>query len=280
MADGTGIEWTDATWNPLRGCTEVSPGCDHCYAASVALRFSGKGQPYEGLAVAGEGGHPKWTGEIMLVPAHLTDPLRWQRPRRIFVNSMSDLFHPGVSRDYIDRVFAVMACANRHNFQVLTKRPQIMANYLNDPGTRGRIMRACTDMLETHWAYIHGIDYDATAWPLPNVWLGTSVEDERATSRIKALNRCPAAIRFLSCEPLIGPVDISPYLGGLQWVITGGESGRYHRPLDLDWVRTIRDHCVGAGVAYFHKQHGGLRPKSQGKVLDGREWCEFPQSVT
>jgi protein gp37 len=276
MADKTGIEWTDATWNPLRGCTAVSPGCDHCYAASVALRFSGQGQPYEGLAVKGEDGHPQWTGEIMLVPAHLTDPLRWQRPRKIFVNSMSDLFHPSVPIGYIDQVFVVMAKAQRHTFQILTKRPQIMANYLNDPATPERIAKA-GDVLERMHLYGKEGDHRLAPWPLPNVWCGTSVEDQRATSRVKALVRCPAAVRFLSCEPLIGPVDLSPYLSDLHWVISGGESGRYHRPLDLDWVRTIRDQCLGAGIAYYHKQHGGLTPKSQGKELDGQEWCQFPQ---
>lgn len=333
MSDKTAIEWTavpdghggfkrGATWNPLRGCTAVSAGCDNCFAASIALRFSAPGLPYEGLATQGEGGHPEWTGKIMLVPDHLADPLRWREPRGVFVNSMSDLFHPGVPIGFIDQVFAVMAAARRHTFQVLTKRPQIMANYLADPGVQERIERAGDDLAGTlGWCNLGG-DWPGFPWPLPNVWVGASVENQRATSRINALMRCPATVRFLSCEPLLGPLDLSRWLDppfpdhpdpikgvyrfklldqwfvypganwirrdlpqperwgpkdhGLHWVITGGESGRYHRPLDPDWVRTIRDDCLAANVAYFHKQNGGPTSKSGGKDLDGREWCDFP----
>ena len=271
MGDKTAISWADATWNPLRGCTAVSAGCDHCYAASVALRFGGPGQPYEGLAEQGPDGVPRFTGSIRLVPEHLTDPLRWQRPRRVFVNSMSDLFHAGVPQEYIDDVFAVMALATRHTFQILTKRPQRMANYLNSLYVQTRLRDA---VMRLALGRPRPLSLPEWRWPLPNVWCGTSVEDARVLHRADALRRVPAAVRFLSCEPLIGPLT-GLNLAGIHWVIVGGESGAHFRPMDSQWARDIRDACQAAGVPFFFKQSSGLKA-GRGTLLDGREWHEYP----
>lgn len=279
MGTKTGISWTDATWNPLRGCTRVSQGCVNCYAESVAARFSGPGQPYEGLAKM-VNSHPRWTNTIMLVRKHLEDPLHWRAPKRVFVNSMSDCFHPDVPDSYVHEIFEVMNAAPRHQFQILTKRPERMKAY-------------CQRFQPN---------------PLANVWLGTSVENqETADERIPHLMQTPAAIRFLSCEPLLGPVTLwkltKPYyevgfstprevypldglfaipdhdwsVGAIDWVIVGGESGPQHRPFDVDWARSLRDTCVEMAVPFFFKQHGGMTAKSGGKLLDGREWCEMPE---
>jgi protein gp37 len=236
VSDKTGIQWTDATWNPIRGCSRVSEGCRNCYAEVVAARFSGPGQPYEGLARRTSTGGARWTGKIMFVEKHLEDPLRWKKPKRIFVNSMSDLFHEGVSDHQLDRIFAVMAKAQRHTFQVLTKRPERMLAYSN--------------------ARLLGL-------PLPNVWLGVSVEDQKAADeRIPLLLETPAAVRFLSCEPLLGPVQFplpcigSRFWGDLHWVIVGGESGHNARPCDVQWIRDIVNQCKAAGAAAFVKQLG------------------------
>jgi protein gp37 len=269
----TNIEWTDKTWNPLRGCTPVSEGCRNCYAAGVAARFSGPGQSYEGLAQMTERG-PRWTGEIREVTDHLQDPLHWRKPSRVFVNSMSDLFHPAVSDEFIAKVFGVMAAASRHTFQVLTKRPQRMADLLADPAFAQRVGE------EFAWG--------VRAWPLPNVWLGTSVEDQAAAeARIPHLLRTPAAVRFLSCEPLLGPIDLvgcgceggDGYTNAhtepdcwrhgrgpcVDWVIAGGESGHGARPMDLAWARSLRDQCNEAGVAFFFKQTGTLAARTSSK---------------
>jgi len=205
MSDKTGIEWTDATWNPVRGCSLVSDGCKNCYAMGVAGRFGGAGQPYDGLTTKTTQG-AKWTGKIMLVPDMLDQPIRWKRPRKIFVNSMSDLFHEGVPDDYIDRVFAVMALAPQHIFQVLTKRPERMRDYLRDKDLEDRI----TDLWRED-------DRDKETWnimlPLSNVWIGVSVENQAtADERIPLLLQTPASVRWLSMEPLLGPVDTSKYL--------------------------------------------------------------------
>jgi protein gp37 len=242
MGDKSAIEWTDATWNPVTGCTEVSAGCDHCYARTLAERLQKMGNPKYGDGFA-----------VRLHESALYLPLRWEKPRRVFVNSMSDAFHVEVPRDFLDAMFTVMLMSPRHTFQVLTKRPQRAANYLNRRGER----------------------YAVRPWPIPNVWVGTSVEDARVMHRIHALKRAPAAIRFLSCEPLLGPLPDLP-LDGIQWVIAGGESGRGHRPIEAEWVREIRDQCRRAGVPFFFKQWGGLTPKSGGRLLDGRTWDEFP----
>lgn len=263
MGDKTGIEWTDSTWNAVTGCDHVSAGCDHCYAETLALRLQrmGNAKYSEGFKVRT---HEK----------ALNIPLKWRDPRRVFVNSMSDQWHVDVPADFCDRMFAVMAMARKHTFQILTKRPQRAANYLNDPLTPERI-----DHIMQRGAW-NGLAMSACpgclTWPLPNVWIGTSVEDSRVTHRIDALRRCPAAVRFLSCEPLIGPLP-NLNLDGIHWVIGGGESGAGHRPCDPEWARDLRDQCQRAGVAFFWKQWGGLTPKSGGKVLDGREHCEFPQ---
>lgn len=235
----TGIQWTDETWNPVTGCSKVSPGCAHCYAETLAL-----------TRLAGKAGYPglPWTPEnaaanVSLRPERLRKPLTWREPRMVFVNSMSDLFHELVPWEYIDQVFDVMEQAERHTFQVLTKRPERMR---------------------------------ALARPaLPNVWLGTSIENDRFVGRADYLREAPAAVRFLSLEPLLGPLP-SLDLNGIDWVIVGGESGPDHRLVNPDWVRDIRDRVVAAKAAFFFKQWGGLTPKSGGRSLDGRTWDEFP----
>jgi protein gp37 len=238
MADGSAIEWTDATWNPVTGCTKISRGCDNCYAARFSERF--RGVP----------GHPFETGfDLTLRPERLEQPLRWGRSRMIFVNSMSDLFQKGVPTPFIDRVFDTMETADWHTYQVLTKRSSLMRDYLR---TR----------------------YGAKRGPA-HIWCGVSVEDRQATSRITHLRAAPAGVRFLSIEPLIGAVGLVD-LSGIDWVIAGGESGPGARPIHLEWVREVRDQCQSHGVAFFFKQWGGFRPKSGGRELDGREWSEFP----
>jgi protein gp37 len=242
MADGTPIEWTDATWNPITGCTKITAGCDNCYAARFSERF--RGVP----------GHPFEFGfDLTLRPERLRQPLEWKRPRMIFVNSMSDLFHKGIPRAFIDQVFNTMEAAHHHTFQVLTKRSSLMREYLR---SRYRNRR-----------------------PQPHIWIGVSVEDATARSRIEHLRSAPSQVRFLSIEPLIGPIR-ELQLDGIHWVIVGGESGPRARPLDPEWVRNVRDQCRRQGVAFFFKQWGGTRPKTGGRVLDGREWSEFPQRST
>jgi protein gp37 len=238
MADKSAIEWTDATWNPVTGCTQVSPGCDHCYALRFAERFRG---------VAG---HSYEQGfDLRQWPDRLSLPLTWKKSRRVFVNSMSDLFHEGIPDDYVRAVFTIMQCADWHVFQVLTKRPARMAS-----------------MAPT------------LPWP-PNVWAGTSVELDRFTWRANHyLPQVPAAVRFVSAEPLLGPLA-SLDLTHLDWVITGGESGPAHRPCDAEWVRDLRDRCSVGGVAFFHKQWGGRTHAAAGRMLDGRTWDEFPSSA-
>lgn len=241
MADATTIEWTDATWNPVTGCTKISAGCDNCYAERFSERF--RGVP----------GHPFETGfDLTLRPARLAQPLAWREPRMIFVNSMSDLFHKEIPEAFISQVFDTMERAHWHTFQVLTKRSSLMRNFL-----RAR--------------------YGGQRGPA-NIWCGVSVEDDTGTARIRHLREAPAGIRFLSIEPLIGPVGQLD-LDGIDWVIVGGESGPRARPMDPEWVRDIRDQCVAAGVAFFFKQWGGFRPKTGGRNLDGREWSEFPRVV-
>lgn len=241
MADGSAIEWTDATWNPVTGCTKISRGCDNCYASRFAERFRGVS------------GHPFETGfDLTLRPERLRQPLNWRRPRMIFVNSMSDLFHKEIPSEFIDHVFDTMEAAHWHVFQVLTKRSSILRDYL-----RRR--------------------YAARA-PAPNIWCGVSVEEGAAKGRITHLRATPAAVRFLSIEPLIGAIgDVD--LSGIGWVIAGGESGPGARPIHLEWVRELRDQCQAQAVAFFFKQWGGLRPKSGGRQLDGREWSEFPNPL-
>ncbi|MDO8691058.1 MAG: phage Gp37/Gp68 family protein [Dehalococcoidia bacterium] len=235
MADRSAIEWTDATWNPVTGCTKISPACAHCYAEAITLRFGGSGPFLPGRGV------------ISLHPERLSIPVKWRAPRRIFVNSMGDLFHEDVPLKFIERVFEVMASASRHTFQILTKR------HLR--------LRELSPFLD---------------WP-PNVWIGVSVENQYwAERRIPALLRVPARIRFLSVEPLLKPVDLSPYLVGLQWVIVGGESGPKARPMHPDWVSSVRQDCEKAGIPFFFKQWGGRTSKAGGRLLDGRSHDGIP----
>lgn len=241
MADGTSIEWTDATWNPVTGCTKISRGCDNCYAERFSERFRG---------VAG---HPFELGfDVTLRPERIVQPLSWRRPRMIFVNSMSDLFHKDVPREFVDRVFDTMEAADWHVFQVLTKRSSLMMKYLQMRFAE----RTCPQ----------------------NIWCGVSVEDAQAKSRINHLSASPAGARFLSIEPLLGPIGTLD-LTNIDWVIAGGESGPRARPMDPAWVRQVRDECVRQDVAFFFKQWGGLRPKDGGRELDGREWNGFPSRV-
>lgn len=285
MADRTPIEWADATWNPITGCSRVSEGCRNCYAEVMAARFSKPGQWGEGLAQIvrkpdGSADH-RWTGKVRLNDRALDQPLRWRKSRRIFVCSTSDLFHEGVPDDWIDRVFAVMALNPRHQFQVLTKRPVRARAYLTDSGRPRAIEEAAgawlgeeAECFVSNW--INGwsrpretphdhnpADGTVQRWPLPNVWLGTSIEDQAtADARIPHLLATPAAVRFVSAEPLLGPVDLGGYLpdldcgDGLDLVIVGGESGPGARPMHPDWPRALRDQCVAAGVAFFFKQWG------------------------
>lgn len=275
MSDKTGIQWTDATWNPIRGCSRVSEGCRNCYAETVAARFSGPGQAYEGLARRTSTGEARWTGKIMFVEKHLDDPLRWRTPKRIFVNSMSDLFHEGVTDEQLDMIFAVMAIARRHTFQILTKRPERMRDYLSSPGRAGAIAAETGRGVsgDRYWPFIRP-DELAARWPLPNVWLGVSVEDQDAADeRIPLLLLTPAVIRFLSCEPLLGPIALIPEsVGGypesvrwadrgpdsprIDWVIVGGESGPKARRFDMGWARDLVAQCYVADVACFVKQMG------------------------
>ena len=238
MAEKSAIEWTDSTWNPVTGCTKVSRGCDNCYAERLSERFRG---------VAG---HPFEMGfDLTLREERLAQPLSWRRPRQVFVNSMSDLFHKDVPSNFVDRVFEVMELADWHVFQVLTKRSSLMRDYL-----RGR--------------------YGDSVVP-SHIWCGVSVEDREALVRVRHLQESPVVLRFLSMEPLLGPIgefDVS----GISWVIVGGESGPGARPIEESWVCEVRDMCEGSGIPFFFKQWGGLRPKSGGRILKGLEHNGMP----
>ncbi len=248
MSDKTSIEWTNATWNPVTGCTRVSPGCDHCYALTFAERF--RGVP----------NHPYQQGfDLKLWPDRLELPLGWKKPRRIFVNSMSDLFHKDVPDSFVLDVFTTMIRADHHVYQVLTKRPSRLVN---------------TRLIEKITKHIHHLT-GSSSWP-SHIWLGVSVETTSYAWRVDALRKIPASVRFISAEPLLGPLD-GLCLDGIDWLISGGESGPGCRPCDPEWVRSLRDLCQDTGVAFFHKQWGGRTPKSGGRLLDGRTWDEFPQ---
>jgi len=237
MADGSAIEWTEATWNPVTGCDQVSPGCAHCYAKTFAERWRGiPGHSYEqGFA-------------LKLWPERLDQPLRWRRPRTIFVNSMSDLFHEDIPDSFIAEVFAVMERADWHVFQVLTKRHE-------------RLVELSGDL----------------PWP-PNVWMGVSIENRRFVHRADFLREVPAAVRFISAEPLLGPLD-GLSLDEIHWLIAGGESGPHHRPVKQAWVTDLRDQCDSEGVAFFFKQWGGRTPKAGGRELDGRTYDAMPDRL-
>lgn len=326
MGDKSKIEWTDATWNPVVGCQQVSPGCDHCYAKTLHDRR-----------------HNAWKAEtfpecpeqykapfetVQTKPERLTVPLRWRgEGRRVFVNSVSDLFHADVPEAFIDQVFGVMAACPRHTFQILTKRPQRLKRYLNDPQTKYRMVEAAAPLVQQatrksiydlvpagadpEMAGVSNPDWVyAPAWPLPNVWLGVSVESNAYVFRAEMLRQTPAAVRFISAEPLLGKLD-GLDLGGIDWLIAGGESGGpgsrslvehcphgyvqqgvVDWPRDacpqcnttgwrpkveaLSWVRDLRDRATAAGVAFLFKQWGGVTSKSGGRLLDGLTWDQYP----
>ncbi|NUS38293.1 MAG: phage Gp37/Gp68 family protein [Lysobacter sp.] len=332
MGDRTGIEWTDATWNPVRGCARVSAGCQHCYAERVAARFAGEGGPYEGLIHQKTGA---WNGTVKLVPEALQIPWRWSRPRRIFVNSMSDLFHPDVPFEFIAAVFWVMSVTSRHTYQILTKRPERMLEFFHwliarqgsedldfivavDGSLKGTpfvsdsaesamddsIHEAAQTIPEIRALWWEpykagkrgGYDNCGPGWPYENVWLGVSVENQKAAEeRIPLLLQCPAAVRWISAEPLLGPVDLRavsvPYVGTegpletsyrinaltgekfapprwpdlqagarIDWVVAGGESGPGARPMHPAWARSLLYQCTEAGVPFLFKQWGDWAP--------------------
>lgn len=280
MAAGmsTGIQWTDETWNPAVGCTHISPGCDHCYAATVASRQM---QPaHVGLTVG-----RKWNDTVRLLPERLDEPLRWRKPRQVFVGSMTDLFHHDVPARFLVDVWATMALAQHHTFQVLTKRPNRAARILNDEGpvffASEVDTRACERDHERsrqyEWAggYV-GYRLDLSQW-LPNVWLGTSIESQRYVFRARQLADAPAAVRFLSVEPLIAPVDLTHVLDGIHWVIVGAESGPGRRECCVSWVRDIRDQCAAVDVPLFVKQLQAPEPSGRGVVLHNLD--DFPTDL-
>lgn len=295
MSDNSAIEWTDATWNPVTGCTEVSPGCDRCYAKTFAERF--RDVP----------GHYFENGfDVVVRWNKLNLPFSWRRPRKVFVNSMSDLFHDAVSADYIAEVFAVMAATPQHTYQVLTKRHGRMRSLLRNSVFEEEVYDALMDLPGGQQA----IDEQRVRWPLPNVWLGVSTENQAwADVRIPALLDTPAAVRWISAEPLLGPIGLRAVRGldgqyghrgmhhgpgtpgcprelhhhhddrcefPLDWVVVGGESGPGARPMRPEWARALRDQCSDVGVPFLFKQWGGRTPKSGGRELDGRTWDEYP----
>jgi protein gp37 len=238
MADSTEIEWTDSTWNPVTGCTKITAGCDFCYAERFSERFRGvKGHPFESGF------------DLTLRPERLDQPIEWRKPRRIFVNSMSDLFHKEVPTEFIDKVFDTMEKASWHTYQVLTKRSSLMARFLKRRYGEGKA--------------------------LPHIWLGVSVENQKNAVRLNHLKAARASVKFVSFEPLIGPVGPLS-LAGIDWVIVGGESGPHARPIEERWALDILKQCSADKVTFFFKQWGGLRPKSGGRLLKGREWNEYP----
>lgn len=253
MPGKSNIEWCDKSWNPVHGCSKVSSGCANCYAERLSNRFGHTGKKWT---------KPNATENVTLHPERLDVPLRWKKPSRIFVNSMSDLFHELVPDEFIRRVWRVMRDARHHIFQVLTKRPERMAAWLEEnvyiPAEYG------------DWSLS-----EMSGGIVPNVHLGTSVEDDRVRHRIDSLRKCDAAVRFLSLEPLLGPLEDLD-LEVIDWVIVGGESGPGHRPVEANWVRNIRDQCSEESTAFFFKQWGGQTPKAGGRLLDGRTHDEFP----
>lgn len=247
MADRSAIEWTEATWNPTTGCDRVSAGCDNCYALTLAKRLKAMGS-----AKYQTDGDWRTSGPGFGVAIHedsLTIPLRWRQPRVVFVNSMSDLFHARVPAEFVRKVFDVMVATPRHTYQILTKRAL-------------RLSRLAAEL----------------PWP-SNVWMGVSVEDNSQLDRVEQLRTVPAAVRFVSAEPLLAPLDAID-LTGIDWLIAGGESGRHARPVDPAWVRTLRDACLAANVAFFFKQWGGHTPKAGGRLLDGRSWDQAPTATS
>lgn len=243
----TSIEWTDATWNPVAGCTIATAGCTNCYAMRMAARLEAMGVEKYAGTTRKSGGRAKWTGKIVLDPAALQAPVGWAKPRKVFVNSMSDLFHPDVPAEFIRQVWTTMAATPRHTYQILTKRPERMAEVLQ------------------------GSNFPV----LPNVWLGTSVEDGRVVDRLDDLRLVPAAVRFVSFEPLIGSVADAD-LRDIHWAIVGGESGPEARPMHHQWVDEIEAACRRTGAAFFFKQWGGRNKKATGRTYRDRTWDELP----
>lgn len=294
----TSIQWADVTWNPVRGCARVSPGCENCYAERQAHRFSGRDQPYEGLTVVGKQG-PRWAGRARLEPSMLHAPFAWRKPRRIFVNSMSDLFHEDIADDDIAAIFGVMAWSPQHTFQLLTKRPERMQRLLSKwtiDDCWWATMKYEAPRIQDHSARRRKREapknpcVGGDAWPLPNVWVGVSVEDqERAEERIPLLQQTPAAKRWLSMEPLLEEVDLSwRLLDRLAWVVIGGESGHGARPCDLAWIRSVLRSCATYDLPCFVKQLGS-RPLDWATPLDrfalsltdrkGGDMAEWPSEL-
>ena len=255
MGQKTSIEWTEITWNPTTGCTRVSAGCDNCYAEALSRRLL-KRTYRRRLPVANTAANRADPFALRIWPERLAEPRRWRGSRLVFVNSMSDLFHADVPHGFQRAVFQVMLDVNRHTYQVLTKRPSRVARFVRRNG----------DLFGPR-----GIP--------PHIWIGTSTEDQKTAYRIQHLQSVPAVVRFLSCEPLIGPLTLCEALdsGGIHWVIAGGESGFGRRPIDFAWVASLRDECVAANVPFFFKQWGGRTPKAGGRLLDGREWNQMPE---
>jgi protein gp37 len=306
MGDHSKIEWTDATWNPVRGCSLVSAGCTNCYAMRDAHRFAGPGKPYDGLTKLTEHG-PVWTGKVRLVPELLDQPLRWKKPRRIFVNSMSDLFHEKVPNSFIEDVWAVMLAARQHTFQVLTKRPDRMYRFLT--GQDGDPWDRIGSLVVDHSPDAANLAVNLHSVGCPHatnghIWLGVSVEDQKtADERIPILLQTPAAVRWVSAEPLLGPVDLDTRKmfptseafappPQLDWCVVGGESGPGARPFDIGWARSIVAQCRAAGVPVFVKQLGSkpttdhrTRPNGECHTVTllkdrkGGDWSEWPEDL-
>lgn len=245
MSLNSHIEWTESTWNPITGCTRVSEGCRHCYAERLVATRLRRTPKYAGLARMTARAAPRWTGEIRLHQEVLDQPRRWRQPRLVFVNSMSDLFHESVPVQFIQRIFEVMKNCPQHTFQILTKRPSIAVRHA-----------------------------DTLTWSA-NIWMGTSIENDATTGRADELRRIPARLRFLSLEPLLGPLP-SLDLSEIDWVIVGGESGPGAREMKTEWVRDLRDRCVDRGLPFFFKQWGGRLKSKTGRELDGRTWDQMP----
>jgi len=250
MAGLSEIEWTDATWNPLAGCTMISPGCTNCYAMRMAARLQAMAHPSYASVTRKSGGRPVWTGNINLVPGVLDAPLSWRKPRKIFVNSMSDLFQDGVPDEFVGQVWQTMIRADHHIYQILTKRPDNMRRVVGELALR----------------------------PAAHIWLGTSVESGEYNTRVDDLRAVPAGVRFISFEPLlgaVGPINLS----GIQWAIVGGESGPKSRPIERRWIDEIKSSCRKYGTAFFFKQWGGPNKKATGRTYRGRTWDEYPGAI-
>lgn len=251
MGANTGIEWTDSTWNPVTGCSKVSTGCDNCYAAELAARRL-KDTYLRRLPVVETPDTVRDPFAVRLWPERLDQPRSWSEPRMVFVNSMSDLFHLDVPEEFVREIFEVMLSEDRHTFQVLTKRPSRAVRFFE-----------------------RNVDLFPDREVPGHIWMGTSVENQAVAHRIRQISLLPAVTRFLSCEPLLGPLSFD--LTGIHWVVVGGESGNRHRPMDASWATAIRDACLAAGVSFFFKQVGGRTPKANGKLLEGREWSQLPR---